>query len=213
MELQCNLRGLSFAASLLRIEHYVQRNTHLEWIIGSGWDFDWPVHSALLDKIVSDRPAAFRRVDGHAMWVNSRAMQISAVHEAIHEMDPAHVDLDDEGQPIGVFHETAADHFRKFFGHLTMEERMTGFRIAQEEMAYFGICSFQDALVRPLFLQSYETMHHNGHLHLKASLCLYWDNDQGLEQIERMKEAKRRSAPGANSGVGVSVCVSCPFCC
>lgn len=196
MELQCNLRGLTFAESLRRIEEYVIRNAHLDWIIGSGWDFDWPVHATLLDKIVSDRPAAFRRVDGHAMWVNTRAMLVAQIAEARREMDPAHVDLDEHAQPIGVFHETAADHFRKFFGHLTMEERMEGFRIAEEEMASYGICSFQDALVRPLFLQSYARIHAHGQLRLKASLCLYWDNNAGMEQIEQMIEARRKSAKG-----------------
>ena len=184
--------------SLKRIEQYVMRNEHLDWIIGSGWDFDWPVHASLLDKIVPDRPAAFRRVDGHAMWVNTRAMKVTSIHTAVKEMDPAHVALDDRGELIGVFHETAADHFRNFFGHLTMEERMAGFRIAQEEMAQFGICSFTDALVRQLFLQSYELMHGKRQLKMKASLCLYWDNSLGMEQIQHMIEARNRSAPGTS---------------
>jgi len=52
------------------------------WIVGRGWDQnDWPDAPASgwpdlrdLDRIAGGRPARLRRVDGHAAWVNTAAM-------------------------------------------------------------------------------------------------------------------------------------------
>ncbi|MEY3212560.1 MAG: hypothetical protein RIT28_3041, partial [Pseudomonadota bacterium] len=52
-----------------------------EWLLGRGWDQnDWSDAPAGgfpsakdLDAVTGDRPAALRRVDGHALWLNSAA--------------------------------------------------------------------------------------------------------------------------------------------
>ena len=49
-----------------------------EWVVGRGWDQNlwadkqFPV-AAVLDRALGDRPAALRRVDGHALWASSAA--------------------------------------------------------------------------------------------------------------------------------------------
>jgi predicted amidohydrolase YtcJ len=55
------------------------------WLTGRGWDQnDWPDHegfptAAELDELVPDRPVALRRVDGHAVWLNSKALELSGI--------------------------------------------------------------------------------------------------------------------------------------
>lgn len=49
------------------------------WLVGFGWDHNQWVDSSLptkeiLDRIFPDTPVLFSRVDGHASWVNSRAL-------------------------------------------------------------------------------------------------------------------------------------------
>ncbi|AOT09681.1 amidohydrolase [Pseudoalteromonas luteoviolacea] len=61
------------------------------WLIGRGWDqTKWSPNKFPtahdLDKYVSDRPVVLTRVDGHAIWVNSKAMQLA--HITQHTMSP-----------------------------------------------------------------------------------------------------------------------------
>jgi len=55
------------------------------WLIGRGWDQnDWDDHegfptAAELDALVPHRPVALRRVDGHAVWLNSKALELSGI--------------------------------------------------------------------------------------------------------------------------------------
>ena len=57
------------------------------WLTGRGWDQnDWDDHegfptAAELDALVPHRPVALRRVDGHAVWLNSKALELSGVTE------------------------------------------------------------------------------------------------------------------------------------
>jgi predicted amidohydrolase YtcJ len=43
----------------------------MEWIVGGGWDMSWFPDglslASVLDRVMPDRPAVFRRVDGHAV--------------------------------------------------------------------------------------------------------------------------------------------------
>lgn len=49
---------------------------HGDWVLGFGWDF--PIEGdavGLLDQWCSDRPVALSKKDGHALWVNSKALE------------------------------------------------------------------------------------------------------------------------------------------
>src|SRR6185503_10211310 len=55
-----------------------------EWLLGRGWDQNrWPgqqfPNRAVLDVQVSDRPVLLRRVDGHAIWVNTKALEVAKI--------------------------------------------------------------------------------------------------------------------------------------
>ena len=56
------------------------------WIEGFGWDQNrWPVKTwptaGDLDAVSGNHPVALQRVDGHATWVNSRAMSLAGINE------------------------------------------------------------------------------------------------------------------------------------
>ena len=69
-----------------QIREYSQNNPHLRWIQGRGWNqVLWPVkefpQAADIDAVVSDRPVWLRRIDGHAGWANSAALQIAGIDD------------------------------------------------------------------------------------------------------------------------------------
>ena len=79
-----NLAGASSLREAVgRIGDYAgQRRTG--WILGRGWNqVLWPSNAfptALdIDAVVSDRPVWLRRIDGHAGWANSQALEIAGI--------------------------------------------------------------------------------------------------------------------------------------
>ena len=85
-----------------------------EWLLGRGWDQNrWPGQQfptrAVLDAAVSDRPVLLRRVDGHAIWVNSVALGVAKVTRDTKDPAGGKILRDDKGEPTGVFIDNAVD--------------------------------------------------------------------------------------------------------
>jgi len=104
----------SEAATVARIAEAAKQRPATEWLIGRGWDQNrWPGQQfptkASLDAAVSDRPVLLRRVDGHAFWVNSKAL--AAAHITADTKDPpgGKIVRDADGSPTGVLIDNATD--------------------------------------------------------------------------------------------------------
>jgi len=83
---QLDLRGArSFEEVLIRVQDY-SKNKKLKAIIGRGWDQnDWKDKSlpnkSKLDSLFPDIPVALRRIDGHALLVNQKALDMAGINE------------------------------------------------------------------------------------------------------------------------------------
>jgi predicted amidohydrolase YtcJ len=85
-----------------------------EWIEGRGWDQNlWPDKKfptrEVLDRAVGDRPAALRRVDGHAMWASSKALTLAGIDRSTPDPKGGRILRDGSGQATGVLIDTAMD--------------------------------------------------------------------------------------------------------
>ncbi len=83
-----------------------------EWIVGRGWDQnDWPEKrfptAAELDKATGGRPAYLVRVDGHAAWVNSKALAVAGVSASSKDPAGGRILRGPDGQPAGVLVDAA----------------------------------------------------------------------------------------------------------
>jgi predicted amidohydrolase YtcJ len=83
-----------------------------EWILGRGWDQNrWPSRQfptkEALDAAIPDHPVWLRRVDGHAGLANSAAMRAVGITTATHDPDGGRILCDTNGEPTGVFIDTA----------------------------------------------------------------------------------------------------------
>ncbi len=86
-----------------------------EWILGRGWDQnDWPVQEfptrELLDDVTRDhlnQPVYLTRVDGHAAWVNTRALELAGVSAETPDPDGGKILRDSAGEPTGVLVDNA----------------------------------------------------------------------------------------------------------
>ncbi len=85
-----------------------------EWLVGRGWDQNrWPGQQfptkATLDAVVSDRPVLLRRIDGHAAWLNSRALAEANITKATPDPAGGKIIRDASGEPTGVLVDNAMD--------------------------------------------------------------------------------------------------------
>ena len=87
LQVTLNLIGIpSVEDAVASIESYAKANPTAAWIVGRGWNqVLWPVKefpkATQIDAVVRDRPVWLRRVDGHAGWANSRALEIAGIDD------------------------------------------------------------------------------------------------------------------------------------
>ena len=114
---ELNLSGTqSFAEVLQYIEAKAKAPAKPEsWLLGRGWDQNdwddppagqWPT-AALLDAIEPSRPVALRRIDGHALWVNSKALTLAGVSSNTPDPKGGWIFRDEQGKPTGILLDAA----------------------------------------------------------------------------------------------------------
>ena len=77
------------------------------WIRGGGWNQErWGLGrfptAAELDAVTGNRPAILRRVDGHAVWINSAALKLAGITAATPDPAGGRIERDAAGNPNGV---------------------------------------------------------------------------------------------------------------
>jgi predicted amidohydrolase YtcJ len=83
-----------------------------EWLGGRGWDQNlWPGRQfpakASLDRVTSGHPVALVRVDGHATWCNSAALQAAGITRDTANPAGGIVVKDEHGEPTGLLIDSA----------------------------------------------------------------------------------------------------------
>ncbi len=84
-----------------------------EWIFGRGWNQDYFEGEKVfpnrydLDKISTEHPILFPRTCGHIFVVNTKALEIMKVDKHTHQIEGGYFDIDEEGNPLGIFRENA----------------------------------------------------------------------------------------------------------
>ncbi|MFM6854476.1 MAG: amidohydrolase [Sphingopyxis sp.] len=101
----------SLAEAQAAIRAYAAANPELPWIMGRGWNQEaWGLGrfptAADLDAAVADKPVWLERVDGHAGWANSRAMQAARITPATRAPAGGRIETI-AGRPSGIFVDAA----------------------------------------------------------------------------------------------------------
>jgi len=95
----------SFEEVLDRVKKFSQKN-ELEAIVGRGWDQnDWEDQSlptkSTLDELFPETPVALRRIDGHALLVNQKALDLAGIDKNT-EVPGGTIIKDKKGELTGV---------------------------------------------------------------------------------------------------------------
>lgn len=118
------------------------------WITGRGWDHNnWPEKSFpnrnLLDSLFPDTPVYLVRIDGHAAWVNSKALEIAQI-DGNEEITGGEV-ITVQGVPTGILIDRAMELVKAHFPAETKEDVGRFMAMAEEKCFAEGITSLCDA--------------------------------------------------------------------
>ncbi|MFV0269006.1 MAG: amidohydrolase [Draconibacterium sp.] len=133
-------------------EIYERLKTHHEkfggeWILGRSWDQnDWEVKQfpdkTKLDELFPDTPVYLVRVDGHAGWCNSEALEMAGVN-ASSKMKGGEVLLKN-GEPTGILIDNAMGLVFRLVPDITPEQQKKGLLAAQKNCFEAGLTSVTD---------------------------------------------------------------------
>ncbi len=150
-----------------RVADFATDNAQLEWIQGRGWNQvlwdsnEFPSASSL-DTLISDKPVWLSRVDGHAGWANTAAMELAGVDRRTEDPDGGQIIRDEDGNATGVFIDNAMALIRSQIPEISMEEQKFALRTAMLELAKQGLTSVHDAGVGSGTIEAYKQLREEG---------------------------------------------------
>lgn len=148
--MRVDLRGLdSEQETTNKVKKYAQASD-ARWILGRGWNQvlwlnkEFPTKHSL-DKVISDKPVWLRRIDGHAGWANSKALELAGVSKDTPDPDGGKIIRDKEGNATGVLIDAAMSLVENKIPPLNRKERKAALNLAFNHLIKLGITSVHDA--------------------------------------------------------------------
>ncbi|MGL5838372.1 MAG: amidohydrolase [Sphingorhabdus sp.] len=138
----------SLAEAQAAIKAYAAKYPDRRWIVGRGWNQEkWGLGrfptATELDAAVADRPVWLERVDGHAGWANSRAMQIAGITAATQSPTGGRVEMMG-AKPIGIFVDAASELITSHVPAPRPAERDLALAEAQKALLKVGVTAIAD---------------------------------------------------------------------
>jgi len=171
------------------ITDYADAHPDQPWIYGAGWAPESFPSAApgreLLDRIVPDRPVFLFDSSIHSAWLNSRALEVVGITADTPDPADGRIRRDPTtGEPTGILDEGAAYAVEaKYLPVPDRAEWQTAILNSQAYLHSLGITGWQDAWVTPATLDAYTGLADDGRLTARVVAALWWERDQGLEQI------------------------------
>jgi predicted amidohydrolase YtcJ len=126
-----------------------------EWIVGGGWSqAAWGTqalpNSAVLTAAAPDHPVYLARTDGHAGWLNARALLLAHITAATPDPYGGTIGRGSTGAPTGILLERANELVTPLVPMLSDADVMAAYRIGAEALASRGVVEIYDAGVLPV---------------------------------------------------------------
>lgn len=140
----------SLAEAQERIRSYVQDHPGQAWYRGGRWNqVLWGLGrfptARELDAAVEGTPAVLKRVDGHAVWINTAALRAAGITRATPDPPGGRIERDAAGDPSGVLVDKAMDLVENVVPQPTAAEQMSAIEAALAHMNSVGLTSAGDA--------------------------------------------------------------------
>jgi len=138
------------ATALAVVRTHAEARSQAAWITGGGWNqAAWKLGrfptAAELDSAESQRPVWLTRVDGHAGWANSRALQLAGINRDTPDPSGGRIERDANGEPTGVLVDAAMGLVERQVPAEDAAELSANLDTAERELLSLGLTSAHDA--------------------------------------------------------------------
>jgi predicted amidohydrolase YtcJ len=181
----CHMAGLGAAgegldlvaaASIRRVAELVRRavteNDSGEWITGRGWDQtlwggQWPTEEPL-SAVAPDAPVYLVRVDGHAAWVNRKALEAAGITADTPDPPGGRILRDRGGEPTGILIDRAQQLVSSRIPPPTARQIQARLERAAGLCARLGLTTVHDAGVGREEIDAYRELIRQGRLPVRV---------------------------------------------
>jgi predicted amidohydrolase YtcJ len=148
-------RVTSFDEVARRIKARVATAPPGAWIVGGGWSqAAWGTQALPTNEVLNaaapDNPVYLARTDGHAGWLNARALSLAGITAATPDPVGGVIRRDRSGAPTGILLERANELVTPLVPALSDQDVMAAFRLGAEALAARGVVEVYDAGVLPV---------------------------------------------------------------
>ena len=142
-----------------------------EWVIGRSWDqTNWggqfPTHEALT-AVTPNHPVYLTRVDGHASWVNRKALNLAKITAQTPDPPGGKIEHDAAGNPTGILIDRAQGLVSRIIPEASKETVKRRLLLAAEECARLGLTTVHDAGIGEKEIAAYKELIAEGKLPLR----------------------------------------------
>lgn len=187
-----------------KVRDAIRKASPGDWVQGRGWDQnDWEGFKKRgtkfpsaqdLDDIAPEHPVVLHRIDGHAIWANSKAMEIAGVTPKT--KTPAGGEIAKaKGKPSGIFVDNAMSLITDKMPAPSQEQLRSAILLAQKECVSAGLTHVHDMGVDQAALNALRGLDESGDLRLRVYALL----DGGVEDLAMlMGDGPRLPKDGAS---------------
>jgi predicted amidohydrolase YtcJ len=143
----------SLGGAVRAVAEFSRSHPKNAWIVGYGWNQEvWKLGrfptAAELDAVVNDRPVLLHRVDAHASWVNTKALEMAGISKDTPDPAGGKIERDANGKPTGVLVDSAMELVNKVVPLPTPAQARGTLDNALVALAKVGLTSVHDAGVK-----------------------------------------------------------------
>lgn len=162
------------------------------WILGRGWNQELWSNTRFptakdLDNVVNDRPVVLSRVDSHAIWVNSKALELAGITAATQAPEGGEIIKDEFGNPTGIFVDKAESLITQHMSAPSKQAISDSLDAAGAHLLSLGITSTHDAGIDKTTWEVYKARSEQGDLPLRIVAML----SAASPDLEHMLKAGR----------------------
>ncbi|MCP5117735.1 MAG: amidohydrolase, partial [bacterium] len=179
--------------ALRKVKQAIAEQPAGSWIRGRAWDQTrWPGRkfpdAARLSAVAPDHPVFLKRVDGHAAWVNHKALNVAGVTAATEDPPGGKIHRDEAGRPTGILIDRAQGLVSRKIpppAHGIIRKRL---ELAARECARLGLTTIHDAGVGRQVIDAYRDMIASGDLPVRIYAMIGGEGDLWREYLGRGPE-------------------------
>jgi predicted amidohydrolase YtcJ len=188
-----DLQGTAGADEIYGILKEHQKKGNGKWVLGRGWDQnDWELaefpDKTNLDKLFPDIPVYLIRVDGHAGWCNSKALELAGVTSET-KVEGGMVEVKN-GEPTGILIDNAMGLVSRQIPPVTVEQQKSGLLEAQKNCFAVGLTSVTDCGLDKSTILLMDEMQKHGELKMRINAMLN-PAEENLSFFEKHGQIKK----------------------